>query len=175
MSQGTASDVDGWISQARRLRADIERSRETARDIVAQHERTQPLQDKVKDASAKVQLITNELAFNEAVINVFEEVQKFSSHISKGHKAVEEEHIDDSITSLEAAEKFIESPNVMRYTNISSILRERVSFLRKSIVDLLLSCWARHVRLSKNELEIFIDDESSKQIQHTSNNLQQLV
>ncbi|OKL64638.1 hypothetical protein UA08_00177 [Talaromyces atroroseus] len=162
LSQGTASDVDGWISQARQLRADIERSRETARDIVAQHERTQPLQDKVKDASAKVQLITNELAFNEAVTDVLGEVQKFSSHIFNSHKAVEEEDIDNSITSLEAAERLLESHNLMRYTSISSILRERVSSLRTSIVDLLLSCWARQVRLSKNEFEVIINDESKQ-------------
>lgn len=150
------------MSQARQLRADIERSRVTARDIVAQHERTKPLQAKVKDASAKVQLITTEIAFNDAVTNVFEEVHKFAAHISNGQKAVEEEQINDSIASLEIAEGFLENQNLMQYSNISNILRERITFLRNSITNLLLLCWSRQVRLDKNELEICSKDQSGK-------------
>jgi centromere/kinetochore protein ZW10 len=150
------------MSQARQLRADIERSRETARNIVAQHERTQPLRARVNDAAAKVQLMNTELAFNEGVTHVLEEVQKFTAHISNGRKAIEGEQINESITSLEAAEKFVQSSNLWRYSNVASLVQGRLSSLRNDIVNLLLSCWARQVRLSKNELEIRPNDETGK-------------
>uniref|UniRef100_A0A093V1P7 Centromere/kinetochore protein zw10 like n=1 Tax=Talaromyces marneffei PM1 TaxID=1077442 RepID=A0A093V1P7_TALMA len=154
LSRDTVSDVDGWMSQARQLRADIERSRETARNIVAQHERTQPLRARVEDAAAKVKLINTELAFNEGVTHVLEEVQKFSAYISSGRKAVEGERINESITSLEAAQEFLQSSNLSKYSNVASLVQGRSSSLRNDIVNLLLSCWTRQVRVSKNELEI---------------------
>ncbi|EED15255.1 conserved hypothetical protein [Talaromyces stipitatus ATCC 10500] len=154
LSRATASDVDGWMSQARQLRADIERSRETARNIVAEHERTLPLRARVTDAAAKVLLMNTELAFNEGVTHVLEEIQKFSAHISNGRKAVKEEQINESITSLEAAENSFKISNLSRYSNVEGLLKGRLSSLRDSISNLLLSCWDRQVRLSKNALEI---------------------
>ncbi|KAG9901669.1 hypothetical protein KCU94_g7814, partial [Aureobasidium melanogenum] len=38
LSKDIAPDVDGWIAQAKKLQADIEQSKATARDIVAQAE-----------------------------------------------------------------------------------------------------------------------------------------
>jgi centromere/kinetochore protein ZW10 len=154
------------MSQARQLRADIERSRETARNIVAQHERTQPLRAQVKDAAAKVQLMNTELGFNEGVTHVLEEVQKFSAHLSNGRKAIEGEQINESITSLEAAEKFVQSSNFSRYSNVADLVQGRLSSLRNDIANLLLSCWARQVRLNKNELEIRPNDDAGKSSAH---------
>jgi centromere/kinetochore protein ZW10 len=150
------------MSQARQLRADIERSRETARNIVAQHERTQPLRAQVKDAAAKVQLMNTELAFNEGVTHVLEEVQKFTAHISNGRKAVEGEQINESITSIEAAEQFIRSSDLLRYGNVASLVQGRLSSLRNDIANLLLSCWTRQVELNKYELEIRPNDDTGK-------------
>ncbi|GAM40466.1 hypothetical protein TCE0_039f12836 [Talaromyces pinophilus] len=162
LSRDTASDVDGWMSQARQLRADIERSRETARNIVAQHERTQPLRAQVEDAAAKVQLMNTELAFNEGVTHILEEVQKFTAHIFNGRKAVEGEQIDESIISLEAAEQFIQSSDLSRHSNVASLVQGRLSSLRNDISNLLLSCWTRQVRLNKNELEIRPNDDTEQ-------------
>lgn len=148
------------MSQARQLRADIERSRETARNIVAQHERAQPLRAQVEDAAAKVQLMNTELAFNEGVTHVLEEVQKFTAHISNGRKAVEVEQIDESIISLEAAEQFIQSSDLSRHSNVASLVQGRLSSLRNDTCNLLLSCWTRQVRLNKNELEIRPNDDT---------------
>lgn len=147
------------MSQARQLRADIERSRETARNIVAQHERTQPLRARVQDAAAKVQLMKTELAFNEGVTHVLEEVQKFTAQISNGRKAVEVEQINESITSLEAAEQFIQSSELLRHSNAASLLQLRLSSLRNDIANMLLSCWNRQVQLDRNELEIRPNDD----------------
>lgn len=147
------------MSQARQLRADIERSRETARHIVAQHERTQPLRARVQDAAAKVQLMKTELAFNEGVTHVLEEVQKFTAQISNGRKAVEVEQINESISSLEAAEQFIQSSELLRHSNVASLLQLRLSSLRNDIANMLLSCWNRQVQLDRNELEIRPNDD----------------
>lgn len=158
LTEQTADDVDGWISQAKQLHADIERSRETAREIVAQHEKTKPLQLAVRDATAKVQLMQTELAFNEAVTGVLEEVQEFTGRLESGHKAVEEERIKDAIEILESVHSTLETAGFSRYGNLTSILRENTSTLRSSIVELLLLHWAAEVRIDRDKKELRISN-----------------
>ncbi|CRG87995.1 centromere/kinetochore protein ZW10 [Talaromyces islandicus] len=159
ISKNTAIDVDGWVSQARQLHADIERSRETAREIVAQHESTVPLRSVVKDAAAKVKLVQTELAFNKAVTGILEKVKDFSSRIDDGLKAVEEERIADAINYVDSAESFLGSAELSAYGGLSNILRESISHLRKSIEELLLLQWTSEVRIDKSERMLFINDK----------------
>lgn len=152
------------MSQARQLHADIERSRETAREIVAQHESTVPLRSVVKDASAKVELVQTELAFNEAVTGILEKVKDFSSRIDDGLKAVEEERIADAINYVDSAESFLGSAELSDYDRLSSILHESLWHLRKSVEELLLLQWTSEVRINKSEMTLFINNTSGKDI-----------
>lgn len=106
--------------------------------------------------------MNTELAFNKGVTHVLEEVQKFNAHISNGRKAVEGEQINESITSLEAAENLVRSSDMSRYNNVASLVQGRLSSLRNDIANLLLSCWSRQVRLDRNELEIRPKDDTGK-------------
>ncbi|KAH8693632.1 Centromere/kinetochore Zw10-domain-containing protein [Talaromyces proteolyticus] len=159
LSNNTKLDVDGWIFQARQLHTDIERSRDIAREIVAQHERTLPLQAAVKDASAKVNLVQTELTFNQAVTDVLEKAREFCSRIDDGQKAVEEERITDAIAYVESAESFLKDAKLSGYDGLSNILHENASHLRKSIIELLRLQWASEVRINKNEMALHINNE----------------
>lgn len=142
------------MSQARQLRADIEKSRQTARNIIAQHERTQPLRAQVEDATAKVQLLNTELVFNEGVTNVLEEVQKLSEHVSKGCDAVQRDHINEALLCLQASENFMNNSPLTRFANVAKLVGKTLFSLRESIVVLLKSRWADQIRLSKDGLKI---------------------
>lgn len=148
------------------MHADIERSRETAREIVAQHESTVPLTSAVKDAAAKVQLVQTELAFNEAVTGILDKVKDLSSRINDGLKAVEEERIADAINCADSAEVFLGSADLSAYGGLSSILHESISHLRKSIEELLLLQWTSEVRINKSERTLFINDKPGKDIRN---------
>lgn len=101
MSRENDFDADGWISQAKQLHADIERSRHTAREIVSQHENTKLLGLKVEDAAAKVALIETEISFNQAVTTTLEEVERLRQQLENGRTTLDEGKIMAAIDILE--------------------------------------------------------------------------
>jgi len=162
LSQKSALDVDGWISQARQLHADIERSRLTAQEIVAQHENTKPLQLKVEDASVKVELIKTEIAFNQAVTEALEDVQRLYQRLNAGRQALEQGHIMDAIESVEDTEKAMEGVAFSKNTNVASVLSENTSGLRRSIIESLLARWSSQIKIDKKKGEFIIVDQKGK-------------
>ncbi|OJK03815.1 hypothetical protein ASPACDRAFT_111882 [Aspergillus aculeatus ATCC 16872] len=151
LSRENNFDADGWISQAKQLHADIERSRVTAREIVKQHENTTPLQLKVEDAAAKVGLIETEIAFNQAVTSALEEVQGLCRQLEDGRSALGEGRIMAVIDTLEAAELAMRQNDHFANTNVLHILLENVAGLRKQVVDVILSQWNEQLKIERRE------------------------
>ncbi|GAB1217682.1 hypothetical protein ATERTT37_006923 [Aspergillus terreus] len=149
LSRENDFDADGWISQAKQLHADIERSRVTAREIVEQHEHTKPLRLKVEDAAAKVQLIETEIAFNQAVTDTLEEVQRLCQQLDAGRATLAEGKIMNAIDTLEETEKAVRSESLITNTNVSHVLLETVSDLRREITDFLRNRWTEQLRVDK--------------------------
>ncbi|PIG88297.1 centromere/kinetochore protein zw10 [Aspergillus arachidicola] len=114
LSRDNDFDADGWISQAKQLHADIERSRVTAREIVAQHENTNPLQLKVEDAAAKFHLVETEIAFNQAVTHTLEEVQRLCQRLDAGRAILGEGQVMEAIETLETTEQAIKRDNLFQ-------------------------------------------------------------
>ncbi|KAE8144297.1 hypothetical protein BDV25DRAFT_134790 [Aspergillus avenaceus] len=163
LSRGNDFDADGWISQAKQLHADIERSRVTAREIVAQHENTKPLQAKVEDATAKVQLVETEIAFNKAVTSTLEEVQRLRQQLDVGRTLLGEGKVMEAIATLESTRQAVEKETIFTDTNVMHVLLEIISTLRKEIVDYLYARWDEQLNVDKKQtkLTILISDKHS--------------
>lgn len=166
MSRENDFDADGWISQAKQLHADIERSRHTAREIVSQHENTKPLELKVEDAAAKVALVETEIAFNEAVRNTLEVVDRLCQKLETGRAELSDGKVMAAIEILEATGTTIQSDSLFTNTNIMSILSENVAGLRLEVVNFLHTRWndllsvdrqQRKLCVSKNGENVTLD------------------
>ncbi|GFF28747.1 centromere/kinetochore protein zw10 homolog [Aspergillus udagawae] len=149
LSRENDFDADGWISQAKQLHADIERSRLTAREIVAQHENTRPLQLKVEDASAKVRLIQTEIAFNQAVTRTLEEVQGLCQRLSAGRTDLAEGRIMAAINTVNAVEDTVHKDSLFANTNVKHILVQNVAELRKQITEDLRCRWNNLLKVDR--------------------------
>ncbi|KAL4781189.1 hypothetical protein BJX76DRAFT_350336 [Aspergillus varians] len=147
LSRGNDFDIDDWISQAKQLHADLERSRITAREIVKQHENTKPLQLKVEDASAKVDLVDKELVFNQAVTDTLEEVQGLCQQLDATRTLCQDGQITAAIDNLEAIEHAMNLDSCFKNTNVMQLLSENVATMRREIVDLLRGRWNKHLEL----------------------------
>ncbi|PYH47440.1 uncharacterized protein BP01DRAFT_354636 [Aspergillus saccharolyticus JOP 1030-1] len=159
LSRENNFDADGWISQAKQLHADIERSRVTAREIVKQHENTTPLQLKVEDAAAKVALIETEIAFNQAVTTALEEVQGLCRQLEDGRSALGDGRIMAVIDTLEAAELAMRQNDHFANTNVLHILLENVAGLRKQIADVIHSQWNEQLKVDKREGKLVVQKD----------------
>ncbi|KAL2833449.1 hypothetical protein BDW59DRAFT_169113 [Aspergillus cavernicola] len=159
LSRENDFDVDDWISQAKQLHADLERSRLTAREIVKQHENTGPLQSKVDDSAAKVGLVEKEIIFNQAVTNTLEEVQSLCQRLDATRTLCQDGQITAAIDSLEGIEHAMSQDNCFQNTNVMGILLENVAALRREIVSFLHVRWNRHLEFDqkKGVLSIFVD------------------
>ncbi|RAL08974.1 uncharacterized protein BO97DRAFT_397215 [Aspergillus homomorphus CBS 101889] len=162
LSRENNFDADDWISQAKQLHADIERSRVTAREIVKQHEDTTPLQLRVEDAAAKVGLIETEIAFNQAVTSALEEVQGLCRQLEDGRLALGEGRIMAVIDTLEAAELAMKQNDHFANTNVLHILLENVAGLRKQIVDVLHSQWNEQLKVDKREGQLLVQKDGKR-------------
>lgn len=158
MSRENDFDADGWISQAKQLHADIERSRHTAREIVSQHENTKPLELKVEDAAAKVALVETEIAFNEAVRNTLEVVDRLCQKLETGRAELSNGRVMAAIEILEATGTTIQSDSLFTNTNMMSILSESVAGLRREVVDFLLTRWNDLLSVDRQQRKLCISE-----------------
>lgn len=147
--------------QAKQIHTDIERSRLTAREIVAQHEKTKPLESKVVDASAKVDLLQVEIAFNEAVTNTLEEAQNISQRVESGRTALSN---GDITAAIETVEEMLDASGSNRFanTNLMSILIEDINGLQQEIVDVLVVRWNDQVVIDRQKGDLQIKSIDGK-------------
>ncbi|OJD28127.1 hypothetical protein ACJ73_00475 [Blastomyces percursus] len=143
----TASDVDGWISQAKQLHEDIERSRSTAREIIRQHEIGQQLQSHVTDASKKVELLENEIAFNEAVVRNLQDIRTIDYRISSAQMAIDQDDLGTATGLFEEIEMLMKTIDLPSTTPILRVLSGNVAGLRTAIANFALQKWKSLVKI----------------------------
>ncbi len=81
VSRDSASDVDPWIAQAKQLHQDIAESRSIAREVVKQREAGKTLAAAKQDAKAKLELLEQEINFNNQITKAFEDLQLFDNDL----------------------------------------------------------------------------------------------
>jgi centromere/kinetochore protein ZW10 len=167
LSRENTFDADDWITQAKQLHADIERSRLTAREIVAQHEHTEPLQAKVEDAKAKVALVETEIAFNEAVAGTLEEVQRLCQQLESGRAALGNGQITTAIEHLESTHAAVGKDAFFTNTNVLGILSDEVSLLRAEIVEALQSRWTEQLKIDRAQGEFQVSNAGEDTLENT--------
>ncbi|OGM47097.1 hypothetical protein ABOM_003721 [Aspergillus bombycis] len=167
LSRDNDFDADGWISQAKQLHADIERSRVTAREIVAQHENTNPLQLKVDDAAAKFQLVETEIAFNQAVTHTLEEVQRLCQRLDAGRAILGEGQVMDAIETLEATEEAIRKDSLFLNTTVMHVLLENISELRREIAEYLRARWSKQLNVDRKESILTLLNDNGHSLEGT--------
>ncbi|KAG0156936.1 hypothetical protein PDIDSM_4119 [Penicillium digitatum] len=176
LSRENIFDADDWIIQAKQLHADIERSRLTAREIVAQHEHTEPLKAKVEDARAKVALVETEIAFNQAVAGSLEQVHRLCQQLEAGRAALRRGQITTAIEQLESTDAAVGKDAFFTNTNVMGILSDEVSMLRSEIVEALHSRWADQLKVDRQQGEFYVSsgDAAADSLESTISSLARL-
>jgi len=139
----------------------------TAREIVARHEHTKPLQAKVEDATAKVVLIETEIAFNQAVAETLEEVQRLCQQLESGRAALVNGHITAAIEQLEATNATIGGDTSFKNTNVMSILSLEVSRLRQEIEEALRLRWSEQLSIDRQNRQFQVKQEATGSLDNT--------
>ena len=141
LSQNTAPDIDTWITRAKDLQADIQRSRETARQIVAEHEAGKELRAKGEESGRKVQLLEKEVAFEETLAGTLEHIAYANGVLDAAQEHAVLASVQDALKELEEADASIAGLDGLKDTRACALLQNRAAQLRESLVETCTDFW----------------------------------
>ncbi|KAM0701355.1 hypothetical protein Q7P35_011716 [Cladosporium inversicolor] len=156
LSSKTAPDIDTWISRAKELQVDIQRSRETARQIVAEAEAGKELKAKVQDSGNKVALLEKEVAFNEGLTATLEHIRYASGVLRQAQDEAVKGRVQTALEKLEQAESSIGGLQGVEGSKSAGILTKRAEALRDNLKDSTLVGWNSLVSASYEDRRITV-------------------
>ncbi|PSN60397.1 hypothetical protein BS50DRAFT_535887 [Corynespora cassiicola Philippines] len=159
ISRDAASDVDGWIAQARKLQDDIKRSQETAKAIVQEAEAGSEKTARVQDAASKVSFLYSEIAYNESLVQVVERLQDISNLLESAQNAAVQGHVMHALERLEDADGAFVQLGAFGNTRAVGVLKNRAGQLRSAIEKDTTEAWHALIVADSMERKITIRDQ----------------
>ncbi|KAK7179738.1 is centromere binding protein at prophase [Paraphaeosphaeria sporulosa] len=163
ISREAASDVDGWMTQARKLQADIKRSQETAKEIVQQAESGKEKTANVQDAATKVSFLHSEIAYNESLVQVVEQLQDISTLLEAAQDAAVHNHILHALERLEDADGAFKRLGPFENTRVVGLLKTRSGQLRSALAENVTETWHSLLLVNTAERKITLKDEIERE------------
>jgi protein transport protein DSL1/ZW10 len=132
LSQNCSSDVDEWITQARHLQENIQRSKVVAREIVKEYEGGHNLLSRVQDARAKLDLLQQETLFNQAVTLSLEDTWSLDRDLNEAESILANGRLVDLVADIEQLSIRIQR---LAGSNAKDINAGRVLRIREVVVE----------------------------------------
>jgi centromere/kinetochore protein ZW10 len=156
ISREAATDVDGWIAQARKLQDDIKRSQDTAKEIVQQAEGGKANTARVQDAASKVSLLHTEIAYNASLARVVEQLRDISTVLDSAQEAAVRGNVIHALERLEDVDGAFKNLGQFESTRAVGVLRTKEDQLKKAIVETVTESWNGliHVDSTNNKISL---------------------
>lgn len=141
LSRSTAGNLDGWISQAKRLQHDIDESKITAKHILEEGSKSHELHEKEKDAASKAELLRTELAFNETLIGALEQIQIATGLLDKAKNAEAENELVEAVKELGNAQRVVAELNGLQSSRLGGLLTRRATQIKEGLGSRVAKSW----------------------------------
>lgn len=159
VSREAASDVDGWMTQARKLQADIKRSQETAKEIVQQAEAGKDKTAKIQDAASKVSFLHSEIAYNENLVQAVEQLKDISALLQSAQNAAVHNHTLHALERLEDADSAFSRLGPFQSTRVVGLLKAKADQLKASIAEKVTEIWGSLVTVNAADHKVTLRKE----------------
>lgn len=156
LSKTAAPDIDSWISRAKELQADIQRSRETARQIVEEHEAGKELHAKVEDARKKVELLEKEVAFEETLGGTLEHIMHVNGLLDRVQDEAVKEDVRAALEHLEQAKSRIGALDGLRDSKACGLLQGRATQLKQDLSETTCKLWNARIKINQDAQAVVI-------------------
>lgn len=163
------------MDQARKLQADIQRSQETAKEIVQQAESGKEKTAKVQDAATKVSFLHSEIAYNDSLVHVVEQLQDISTLLESAQDAAVHNHIIHALERLEDADHAFKRLGSFESTRVVGLLKTKSGQLRSAIVENITETWHSLLLVNTAERKITMKDEIEREDGESGINIGTLV
>lgn len=158
ISKDASSDIDTWITRAKELQADILRSRETARQIVAEAEAGKELRARADDRKKKVQLLEKEVAFQETVAARLDHIRHANGVLRDVQDSIVAGDLSGGLQKLEAAEESIGGLGASNESGVGALLGKRVEGLRERLKEAVTLGWQERLSIDVEGRKVQIND-----------------
>ncbi|PIA90680.1 hypothetical protein CB0940_10983 [Cercospora beticola] len=159
LSQSTAGDVDTWIAKAKELQADILRSRETARQIVAQHEQTKSFATKVKEAGQYFTELQHETNVYSSIAAKLQAIKRVKVLLDSVQDALVSGEVDAGLARLQEAEEEVSVNDLGEArSGVGHMLRRRIERLNENLRTTVHERWSDGVSVSIEERRVVISN-----------------
>ena len=144
-SQEAAPDVDGWITQAKQLRNDLQGLHNESRRIVEDAAHGSILEEHVHDASSQIRLLNQELTFNHEIEASLTRLQAIRQNLDNIQQAILEDRLPEATYQI----KDVEARGLLQgrtpASRISAVFSARCSELRNDIAARLTHSWNGYI------------------------------
>jgi protein transport protein DSL1/ZW10 len=159
LASKSASNVDQWINDARKLQADIERSQSTAREIAHQAESKKPYTEKIQDAASRVSFLYSEIAYSANLKQTLAELQKAGTLLEDVRVATEKNQILEALDILAKVQDSLNRSIWLQSTRPGNQLASKSDQLRAEITKHVSDSWNSLLLVKGTEGAILIRDE----------------
>ncbi|KAI7270754.1 hypothetical protein KC345_g7361 [Hortaea werneckii] len=154
LSKDTAPDIDDWISKAKSLQQDILRSRDTARQIVAEHEAGRDLKAKVQDKATQVRLLEKEVAFEDTLGGTLEHIRYANGVLQSVQNEAVGGDLTKALNKLETAQESIDGLESVRETKAYGLLQGRAKHLREGLKETATAKWNEAIAIKDRKVTV---------------------
>jgi len=175
LSKDSASDIDGWIAQAKQVQADIERSKQAAREIVQQAEANTSLKERVLDATAKVGLLDKEVAFNESLTAILDDIRSTSTVLNEAKNDIVKSKIATALSRLQTANAAVGRLEKVTSTRAYELLQRRLVAVKASLQEETVTLSNQLIQLNGAGLTIAVTRNIAEKPEVTIESIHQVL
>ncbi|MCJ1377438.1 hypothetical protein MMC17_000533 [Xylographa soralifera] len=150
LSRLSAPDIDGWVSQARQLRTDIDASQYLAQEVVSLANKGHELQSQAEDAYGKVDLLKGEVIFNKTLSSTLQQVHDLRHTLDTAQNAAIQDNLPDAIALLKKADRELSELHGCENTRLAGLVRGKVAGLHKLVAETLTKQWNTLIHIDTN-------------------------
>lgn len=157
LSRLSAADIDGWVSQAKQLRHDIDESERRSKEIVTFAAQGTDLQERARDAASKVALLEDEVTFNDSVVGILKKVQELKQTTEAAQSALNMDDISRVTNLLMGAEQQLSLLTEASSTRVIDVIKSRLQELRTELAESLNKRWGSLLAVDVREQNLTIN------------------
>ncbi|KAI1860276.1 uncharacterized protein JN550_011654 [Neoarthrinium moseri] len=156
INEETAPDVQSWVTNAKTVEDDINRSRSLANEIVRRAEAPEVSGQTIHEAEEKVNFLQRETVYNRQVREALTSVKHVNELLDQVEKAKDERRVLDSLHLLEQTWAALDQIPASKSCRIMRILDMRAFELKSAVHDVFDHVWKSLVQVDAEKGQVGI-------------------
>ncbi|KAI1340893.1 hypothetical protein F5Y15DRAFT_35455 [Xylariaceae sp. FL0016] len=169
INEETAPDVNQWVTNAKSLQDDINKTRSWANEIVRRSEAPDISGRTIEEAEEKVDFLRRETAYNKQVHGALKSIKHVNELLDQVELARDERRILDSLYLLENSWATLDGIPASKSCRVMKLLDMRAFELKSAVHEVFDHVWDSLVHVNVEEGRVAIHDSLEDEPMNLSN------